>query len=173
MNYFIQFFQQRDRFQVFASAKLIRHPFAFVAAVVEIKHRRHRIYAQAIEMKFPKPIKRVGNQKISYLVTAVVENVGTPVRMFALARIEMLVKRGAVEARERESVLGKMRRHPVHDHADVFLVEIVDEITKIIGRAVASRRREVVTDLITPRRSVWMFFEWQKLDVSKTHLQNA
>jgi hypothetical protein len=53
--------------------------------------------------------------------------------MLAFARVEMLVQRRAVEAAERPRVFRKVRRDPVHDHADAALVQIVDEITQIVG----------------------------------------
>src|SRR5687767_2821408 len=109
MRDFVQFFQKRDRFEVLATAKSVRHPLAFVAAVVEIKHRRDRIHAQSIDVKLLEPVERVGEQKITYLVAAVVEDVSAPIRMLAFARIEMLVQRGTVETPERPRVFRKMR----------------------------------------------------------------
>jgi hypothetical protein len=32
--------------------------------------------------------------------------------------------------------LRKVRGHPVHDHADAALVQVVDQITQIVGLAV-------------------------------------
>ena len=136
MRHFVQFFQKRNRFQILASAKLIRHPLAFLAAVVEIEHRSDRIHAQSVEMKFLEPVERVRDQKIAHFIAAVVENVSAPIRMFAFARIEMFVESGAIKAAERKSVFRKMRRHPIHDHADAALMQIVDQITKIVRRAV-------------------------------------
>src|ERR1043166_3124579 len=121
-------------------------------------------------MEIPQPIQRVGNQKVAHFVSAIVEDVSAPVGMFAFARIEMLVQSSAIKTAERKRVLRKMRRHPVHDHADTFLMKMIDEETKIIGRTVASRRSVIRADLITPRRSVRMFFQRHKLDVRETVL---
>jgi hypothetical protein len=60
-----------------------------------------------------------------------------------------------------------MGGNPIHDHADPALMQVVDKITKIIRRTVASRGREVVADLIAPRWPIWMFLEGQKLNVCK------
>ena len=68
-------------------------------------------------MKLAQPEERIADQKIADLVAAVIENVSPPIRMFAFAWIEVLVKCRAVESSERERVFGKMRRHPIHDHA--------------------------------------------------------
>jgi hypothetical protein len=80
-----------------------------LAAVVEVEHRGDRVDAQAVGVEFAEPPERAGDEEIAHFVAAVVENVGIPVGMIALARVEMLVQRGAVEAAERERVLGKMR----------------------------------------------------------------
>src|SRR6185503_20585470 len=144
MRYLVQLLQQRNRFEILASTKLVRHPLPFLAAVVEIEHRRHCIDTQSIHMKFVEPIKSIRYEEIAHLVATVVEDVRAPIRMFAFARIEMLIKRGAVEATERETIFRKVREHPVHDHADVTLVQVVDEITQIIRLAVTGRGRVIV-----------------------------
>ena len=48
----------------------------------------------------------------------------------------MLVERGAVESSQRECIFGKMRRHPVHDHADARFVKMIDEKAKVVRRPV-------------------------------------
>ena len=59
--------------------------------------------------------------------------------MLALARIGVLVERGAVEVRQAVRVLGKVRRHPVDDHADARLVAAIDEVHEVLRRAEARR----------------------------------
>ena len=49
----------------------------------------------------------------------------------------VLVERRPVEAPQREVVLGKVRRHPVQDHADALLMQHVHEEAEIIGGAVS------------------------------------
>src|SRR6185295_5760905 len=105
-------------------------------------------------MKLLEPIERIRHQEVSYLVPAIVEDIGTPVGMFAFARVEVFIQGRTVETRERKSVFRKMRGHPIHDYAYSALMEVVDEITKVIRSAVASGRRVVVADLITPGRAV-------------------
>ncbi len=90
-------------------------------------------------MKFAQPEQRVRNQEISHLVAAVIEDVGAPVGMLAFARIEMFIERGTVKAPQRKCIFRKMRRHPIHNHADPFLMKMIDKKTKIIGRAEAGR----------------------------------
>src|SRR5437588_7298657 len=137
MRRFVEFLQKRNRFEILSSAKFIRYPFAFLAAVIEVEHRRDRIDAQTVQMKFAQPIQRVGDQKISNLVSPVIENVSAPIRMLAFARIEMFIQSGTVEASERECVFRKVCRHPIHDYADPFLVKMIYQKTKIIRRAIS------------------------------------
>src|SRR5258705_9054503 len=165
MNYFVQLFQERNRFQVLAPAKLIRDPLAFLAAVVEIEHGCHCINAQTIKMKLLEPVERVREQEVAHFVAAIVENVSAPIGMLALARVEMFVKRGAVKTSEGESIFGKMRGHPIHDDANAALVQIVDQITKIVGRSVTRRGSVVVADLVPPRRPIRMLLQRQELDM--------
>ena len=172
MDHFVQLFQQRNRFEILAPAKLVRHPLPLLSAVVQIEHRRDGIHSQAVEVKFLEPIERVADQEIPHFITPIVEDVCAPIRMLAFARIEMLVQGGTIEAPKCERVLGKVRGHPVHNHTDPAPVQIVDQITKIVRRAVAGRRRIVAADLITPGWSVRMFLQRQKLDMRKAHLGN-
>src|SRR5437588_1277268 len=127
MRRFVEFLQKRNRFEILSSAKFIRYPFAFLPAVIEVEHRRDRIDAQTVQMKFAQPIQRVADQKISNLVTPIIENVSAPIGMLAFARVEMLVQRSPIESSECERVFRKMRRHPIHDYADTFLMEMIDE----------------------------------------------
>src|SRR2546427_285535 len=65
-----------------------------------------------------------------------------------------------------------MRRHPVHDHADISLVEIIDQIAKDVGSAVPRGGSIVIADLVAPRWSIRMFLQRQKLDMRETRFQN-
>ena len=73
------------------------------------------------------PEQRVGQQEVADLVAAVVEDQRAPVAVLALARIGVLVERGAVEAREPVGVAREVGGHPVEDHADAGVVAGVDE----------------------------------------------
>src|ERR1043166_3331018 len=172
MRRFIYLLHKRNRLEILAPAKLVRNPLPFLAAVVEVKHRSDRIAAESIEVNLAKPVERVCDQKVAHLVAAVVEDVRAPVRMFTFARIEMFVQRGAVESAQRPRIFRKVRRHPVHDHADAMLMQVVDQVTKIVRLTVTSRRCVVVSNLVTPRWTIRMFFKWQKLDVREAHLSD-
>src|SRR5205085_5462463 len=137
---------------------------------VEIKHRGDCIDAQSIDVKLLEPVERVCDEEIAHLVAAVVEDISAPIGMLAFVWIEMFVESRAIKAAESPGVLRKVRGNPVHDHADATAMKIVDQETQIVRLAVTSRRRVVRGDLISPRWSIWMLFERQKLDVCKAHL---
>ena len=70
--------------------------------------------------------------------------------MLTFAWVLVFVKRRAVKARQRKRIFGKVRGHPIHDHAQTFLMKIVDQEAKIVRRAITRRRRKVRADLIAP-----------------------
>src|SRR5207249_357463 len=119
--------------------------------IVEVKHRSHGIHAQPVDVIFVEPEKGVADKKIAHLVAAVIENERAPILLLALTRIDMLVKICAVEFGERGCVLWKMRRHPVHDHADTSLMTSVDKMAKVVRRPEPAGGRIIICDLITPR----------------------
>src|SRR5580704_15935695 len=90
--------------------------------------------------------------------------------MKSLARIQMLVERGAVEAAETERIGGKMRGHPIENHADPALMQRIDEVAEIVGRAEARGRREIAGDLVAPRAGERMFHHWHHFDMRKAHV---
>src|SRR4029079_12063289 len=105
-----------------------------LARVIEVKHRGHGVHAQTVDVIFVEPEKRVTDQKIPHFVASKIKNEGTPVLMLALARIHMLIEMGAVEPGERMCVLRKMRRYPVHNHANSGLMAFIDEMTEVVWR---------------------------------------
>ena len=133
----VELAQELDRVEVLATAVPVRHPFTGLAAVVEVQHRRDRIHAQAVDVIPVDPVQRVRYEEIAHLVPAVVEDLGTPVRVLAEPRIGVLVQARAVEVREAVVIARKMRRHPVDDHAQARLVTAIDEGHEILRRAEA------------------------------------
>jgi hypothetical protein len=79
--------------------------------------------------------------------------------------IGMLVERGAVEEAEAVLVGREVRRDPVEQDADAFLVKMVDECHQLLGIAVARGRREVAGRLVTPRAVERMLGQRHQLDV--------
>ena len=89
--------------------------------------------------------------------------------MVPLARIGVLVEVRAVEVAQAVLVAGEVRRHPVEDHADPVLVQVVDEIHEVLRRAVARARREVAGHLVAPRAVERVLHDRHQLDVREAH----
>ena len=170
VDHLVELLQERDRVEILAAAELVRHPLAFVARVVEVQHRRHRVHPDPVDVVLAQPEQRVRDQEVADLVASVVEHERAPVGVLAAARIGVLVQRGAVEPREPELVTREVRRDPVEDHPDVVLVQAVDELAEVVGRAVERRRGEVPGHLVAPRALERVRHHGQELDVGEAHV---
>src|SRR6185437_1510327 len=95
---------------------------------------------------------------------------GVPVAVEALARIEMLVERRAVETGEAVGVGREVRRHPVEDDAEPRRMRAIDEAGERLGRAVAAGRREQAERLVAPRAAEWMLGDRQQLEMGEAHV---
>ncbi len=124
-------------------------------------------------MIFVEPEERVGGQKIAHFVAAEVENERAPILMLALPRIGVFVEIRAIKFRERVGILRKMRRHPIHDHADAGAMTRIDEMAQLIRSPKAAGRRVIVRHLITPRALEGMLGDRQQLDVRETHFEHV
>ena len=161
-----------DRVKILAAAINVRDPLAGLARVIEVEHRRHSVHPQTVNVIFVEPKESVADEKIAHLVAAVIEDERAPILVLALARIHVLVKIGAIELGQRVRILRKMRRHPVHDHADTGLMTFVDEMAEIIGRTEPAGRCVIMCDLIPPGTLERMLGNRQQFNVRMTHLQH-
>ena len=66
----IELAQEIDGLQVLAPAVLVGNPFAFLARVIEVKHRGDGIDAQAVDVEAVAPEQRVGDEEIADFVPA-------------------------------------------------------------------------------------------------------
>ena len=82
------------------------------------------------------PKQRVGKKECAHLVSPVVKDERVPVLVFALAWVGVFVKVRAVEKRQPMPVFGKVRRYPIHDHAQSGLVCGIDEVPEIIRSSI-------------------------------------
>jgi hypothetical protein len=64
-------------------------------------------------MKFIEPEHRIGNEEVQHFGAAEIKNIGTPVFMFALSGIGMLVEMRSVEKSQAMIIFGKVARNPV------------------------------------------------------------
>jgi len=166
----VQLLEERHRVEVLASAERVRHPLAFLARVVEVEHRGDGVDANAVGVELAQPEERVREQEVLHLGAAEVEDVRAPVVVLAPARVGVLVERGAVEAHECPWVGRKMRRHPVEQHADPVRVHVVDEVTKVVGRAHRRDRCVEAGHLIPPRARVRVVHHREQLDVREAEI---
>ena len=83
-------------------------------------------------MELAEPVEGVGDEEVAHLGAAVVELEGAPVGVLGPLRVGVLVERPAVEAGEGPLVLGEVGGHPVDDHADAALVQVVDEPAEVV-----------------------------------------
>ena len=155
--------------QILVAAEFIGHPFAVFFAIIQIKHGSHGIHTQAVNMEFFNPEKSIGNQEIFYLVFAIVENLGAPVRMLSQSWIGMFKKRFPVKLRESVGILGKMRGHPVKDHTDFIAVKGINQVCKILRRPIAGGRRIISCHLIPPGTVKGMLCNTHQLHMGKFH----
>src|SRR5262249_24402160 len=114
--------QKGNRFEVLPPTLGIGNPGAWLPGVIMIKHGGHRIDAQAIGMIDVQPKQRTAEQEALHLIASIVKHLGMPIRMNALARIRVLIEVRAVEEAQSMRVIGKVRRHPVEDHANTVLM---------------------------------------------------
>ncbi len=120
-------------------------------------------------MELTQPIERARQQKIRDLAAAVIVDQRVPVAVKALARVGVLVKRGAVEAAEPVRVVREMPRHPVEQYPDPGIVAGLDKHAEIVRHAIAAGRREQRDRLIAPRAVERVFRDRHELDMGKAH----
>jgi len=85
------------------------------------------------------PEQRVGDQEVAHLVAPEVEHQRAPVGVRPAPGVGVLVQRRAVEAGQGKVVAREVARHPVEDHAEAVLVQALNELAHLVGRAVVWR----------------------------------
>ena len=140
-----------------------------LAGVVEVEHGGDRVHAQAVDVILVEPEQRAGEQEAAHLVAPEVEDVRFPLGMEALARVGVLVEMRAVEVGEPVRVVGEVRGHPVQDHADAVLVQVVDQVHEVLRRAVAAGGSEVAGHLVSPGAVEGMLHHRHEFHVREAH----
>jgi hypothetical protein len=62
----------------------------------------------------------------------------------------VLVEMSAVEVSEAVLVRGEVRGHPVQDHSDAALVQLIDQLHEVLGRPEAAGGGEEAGRLVAP-----------------------
>ena len=169
-NHIVEMAQKLDGFEVFPPAMTVGHPFPGLARIIAVQHRGHCIHAQPVDMEMLEPMQRRSQHKAMYLGAAQVVNQGIPVLMKAFKRVGVFVQRRAIKLRQPVGIVGKMRRHPVQNHADTGHVTGIDERGKIIWRAITGRRRKLRQGLITPGTTERVLHDRHQLDMGEAQL---
>ncbi|KAF1029383.1 MAG: hypothetical protein GAK37_01794 [Pseudomonas sp.] len=169
-DHVIEVAQKVDSLQVLAPAMTVGHPLAGLARIVAVKHRGHRIHPQAVDMKVFEPVQRRGQHEAVHLGAAQVVDQRVPVLVKPFQRVAVFIQRGAVELRQAVGVGGKMRRHPVEDHADTGLVAGIDEKCKVVRRTKPRAGRELRQRLIPPRAAERVLHDRHQFNVGEAQL---
>ena len=166
----VELAQEIDHLQVLSAAVLVGNPLTSLTRVVAVEHGSHRIDTEAVGVVAVEPEESTAQQEAADLVPAVVEDVAAPIRMKTLSRVLVLEEMGTVEESEAMGIGREMRRHPVQDDAYAPLVEMVDAVHEVLGRAVAARGLEVSRRLVSPGAEERMLHDGQEFHVGETHL---
>ena len=164
-----EIFKKLDRLKIFITAIHVGNPFAILLAIVQIKHRSNRIHADTICMITFHPEQCICNQKIRHLRASVIVDQSAPVRMLSLPWIQMLIQTGSVKSCQTILILRKMCRNPVQDHADSLLMQMIDEIHKVLRTAIARCHRIIIRHLISPGFIQRMLHHRHKLHMCIVH----
>ena len=84
--------------------------------------------------------------------------------------VGVLIEMRAVERTRPCGVFGKVRGHPVEEHAETRVVAGAHEGAEVVGRAVAARRREQAERLIAPRAVERVLHDRHQLDMGEPHV---
>ena len=148
MHHLIQPLKESNSFQIFAPTVDVGNPLC--AREIKVQHRGDGIYPQAVHVEILQPAQRRADEKHHHFIAAIVENVGVPVVVVALAGVSVLVKGRAVVVGQGVVIGGKVPRHPVQNHPDAAPVQVIHQVFEIFGGALPPRRRVVARDLIAP-----------------------
>jgi len=161
----VELFEKLDGFEIFAAAVLVANPVAAFAAVVEEEHGGDGVDAEAVDVEVFEPEDGVRDEEGTDLIAAVVEDVGAPAEVFALAGIGVFVEGGAVKPGQAVGVFGEVTGDPIEEDADVGLMAGVDEEHEVFGRAEARGGGEEAGDLIAPGTAVGVLHDGHEFDV--------
>ena len=162
--------QEANSFGVLPTAVLIGQPFPVGTQVVAIEHRGHRIHTNAIDVELLEPEHQVGDEEITNLVAAVVEDQRSPFLVFPDPGITVFIDVCAIKESQAVGILRKMAGDPVDDHADAFSVAAVYKCPEFIGRSVAAGGGVPTRYLIAPGSIEGVLRDRHHLDVGEAPL---
>src|SRR5690606_1461059 len=163
----VGFAEEGDRLQVFVAPMDVGDPVAWLAAVVEVKHGGYRIHSQPIDVVTVEPEERVGEQIIRNFPSPEIVDQRVPIPVKTQARVLVLVERRAVKTGQTVRIGGKMRGHPVDDHAEARLVRTIDKAREVRRTAETAGRCVKSDRLIAPGTGKGVLADRQTLDVGE------
>ena len=165
--------EERDGLEVLAATVHVRQPFACLPRIVEIEHRRDGVHSETVRVVGAEPVIGTREEEAPDLVAPVVEDQRVPIGVVPTAGIRVLVQMRSVEVRQAVLVGGEVRRHPVEDHAETALMQMVDQEHQILRRPEPARRREISRRLVAPRAVERMLHDRQQLDVGEAEVERV
>ena len=121
-NYCIQMLKEFNSLQILISAIFICDPFSILLTIIKIKHGSNSIHTKSVYVALLHPVKGICDQEVLNLRASVIINLGTPVRMFSLSRICVLIHCGSVKVRKTMGIFREMCRYPVKDNSNLILM---------------------------------------------------
>ena len=136
--------------QILISAIFICDPFSILLTIIKIKHGSNSIHTKSVYVALLHPVKGICDQEVLNLRAAIIVNLSSPVRMFSLSRICMLIYCSSVKIHQTMGILREMCRYPVKNNADLILVEIINHIFELLRCSVSGSRCIISGYLISP-----------------------
>src|SRR5262249_32807221 len=96
------------------------------------------------------PEQSAAEQEALHFMSSIVKQTGVPIRLDSLAWVSVLIEVRAVKEAQPVLVAGKVRWHPIQNHPNAVLVQRINEVHKILRRAVATGWRKEACDLVAP-----------------------
>ena len=89
--------------------------------------------------------------------------------MKALAGIGVLEQMSAIKISQPVFISREVRGHPIQDHGNSILVQVIHQIHEILGCAIAGSGSEIARSLISPRAVKRVLHDGHELDVGEVH----
>src|SRR5690606_26276075 len=134
-------------------------------AVVEIHHRSNSIEAKAIHMKFLYPIPDIGQKKLQYLFSAVIEKFRIPLAVVSPSSGMKILIIGTVKFIEPfGNIFYRMRVHQVYDHSNSHFMSRIHQLLEVLRGAKSIGWRKKIGHVVAKRPVVGMFLNSHQLN---------
>ena len=173
VNGLVKLANEFDCFKVMVATHAVRHPFAILAAVVEVEHGGHRIDPEARNAETVDPGKGASDQKASHFGPAVIEDQRVPFGMPSLPWVLMLEKTSPVKPGEGELVGWEMGGYPIDDHSYSRILACIHQDLEFAWRTIPVRGCVEARYLIAPGSTEGIFAGRKKLHVRETHVEEV